>query len=125
MTVWTRDDLAKIDGAQELRIAPSRTDGTLRPYTTIWVVRVGDDIYVRSFRGHQGRWFQRAQRSRQGRIRAGGIERDVTFEDEQDAHRHQAIDDAYRAKYGRYGDAYIRPMLGPDAVSTTFRLVPR
>jgi hypothetical protein len=41
---WTADELARIEGATELRLASRRPDGTLRPFVTIWVVRAGDDV---------------------------------------------------------------------------------
>jgi hypothetical protein len=39
-TSWTGDELATISRAEELGLASLRGDGTLRPYVTIWVVRV-------------------------------------------------------------------------------------
>ena len=48
MTGWTSDELAKIGTAQELQIASLCRDGSLRNPRTIGVVRVGDDLYVRS-----------------------------------------------------------------------------
>jgi Uncharacterized protein conserved in bacteria (DUF2255) len=48
MTAWTRDELDKIAPAEELQLASVRRDGTLRHPLTIWVVRHGDDLYVRS-----------------------------------------------------------------------------
>ncbi|WP_345637208.1 DUF2255 family protein [Rugosimonospora acidiphila] len=48
---WASDELAAVGGAEELRLASSRPDGTLRPYVTIRVVRAGDGLYVRSARG--------------------------------------------------------------------------
>ena len=48
MPTWTNDELAKIGAAEELEIASLRRDGTLRNPVTIWVVRVGDDLCVRS-----------------------------------------------------------------------------
>ena len=48
MTGWTSDELARIGTAEELQIASLRRDGTLRNPRTIWVVRVVDDLYVRS-----------------------------------------------------------------------------
>ena len=124
MSGWRGSELAKIGAADELEITSFRNDGTIRPYTTIWVVRVGDDLYVRSWRGHSGRWFRRALQRRQGRIRTGEIERDVTFEEPDDT-VHPGIDNAYRTKYGRYPEAYVQPMVEPDATAATFRLVPR
>ena len=124
MNGWTDDELARIAGADELDITSYRAEGTIRPYTTIWVVRVGDDLYVRSWRGRSSQWFRRALRRGQGRIRVGGIERDVSFEEPDDS-VDAAIDDAYRTKYGRFPEAYIQPMVEPDATAATFRLIPR
>jgi hypothetical protein len=47
MTAWTPDELARVGQADELQISSRRADGDLRPFVTIWAVRVGDDIYVR------------------------------------------------------------------------------
>ena len=44
MPDWTSQDLDRIGSADEIDIAPCRPDGALRSYTTIWVVRVGDDL---------------------------------------------------------------------------------
>ncbi len=58
MRDWTAEELDRIGAADELEIAALRPDGSLRPFTTIWVVRVGDDLYVRSYRGRRGGWFR-------------------------------------------------------------------
>ena len=102
MTSWTGDDLDRIGAAEELQLASLRRDGTLRPYVTMWVVRAGDDLYVRSAYGPNNPWFRRAKASGAGRIRAGGLERDVTFA-EPASGVHAAIDAAYHSKYDRYG----------------------
>jgi hypothetical protein len=101
MSGWTDDELDRIGTADELEIASYRPDGSLRRYTTIWVVQVGDDLYVRSWHGRAASWFRWALQRHQGRIQAGGVERDVTFE-EPDDDLHPAIHQAYRTKYGRY-----------------------
>jgi len=126
MATWTSGELGTIGAADELRIAPRRRDGTLRPPVPIWVVRVGDDLYVRSWRGHGGVWFRGAQQTHQGHISAGGVEKDVTFADVDAADAvNDAIDAAYRAKYHRYGARYVDPMVAPEARAATLRLVPR
>ena len=51
MTTWTSDEIQKIATAEELEVASLRGDGTLRKPTPIWVVRVGDALYVRSVNG--------------------------------------------------------------------------
>jgi hypothetical protein len=124
MSDWTAEELDKVGAADELQIAALRPDGSLRPDTTIWVVRVGDDLYVRSYRGRGGAWFRSAQRRHQGRIRAGGVQRDVTFEEPGDADP-DAIDRAYRSKYARYSSTHVDPMVDPGARAATLRLTPR
>jgi len=124
MSDWTADELGKIGAAEELEIAPLREDGSLRPFVTIWVVRVGDDLYVRSYRGHSGAWFRSALRRPQGRIRAGGVDRDVDLAEPDDADQ-DAIDQAYWTKYAPYASTYVGPMVSPEARATTLRLVAR
>jgi hypothetical protein len=87
-------------------------------------MRVGDDLYVRSWRGQEGAWFRHATRTGEGRIDAGGVEKDVTFVTEPDAGINDRIDAADREKYRRSA-AYVPPMITSDARTTTLRLVPR
>ena len=121
---WTDDELDRIGAAEELELATLRRDGTPRDPVTIWVVRLGDDLYVRSFHGRGGSWFRAAQARGEGRIGAGGVEKDVAFVDA-DHDLENQIDAAYRTKYRRYSDSYVPPMIGPEARATTLRLVPR
>jgi hypothetical protein len=60
----------------------------------IWVVRVHDDLYVRSYRGPSGSWYRRARRNGSGRIRVGGIDRAVRFT-AADAGVRAKVDEAY------------------------------
>jgi hypothetical protein len=76
---WTNHELSTIGDAEKLQPASKRADGTLHSYATMWVVRVGGDLYVRSADGPTNPWFRRAKARGAGRVRAGGIERDVTF----------------------------------------------
>ena len=124
MTGWTADELARIGRATELDIASRRADGTLRPFVTIWVVRSGDDLFVRSAYGYANPWFQRALASGEGRIRAGGVEGDVTFE-VTGPDVAGPVSAAYHAKYDRYGPGIVGTVVSPEAARSTLRLVPR
>ena len=124
MSNWTAEELAKVGAADELEIASVRPDGSLRPYVTIWVVRVGDDLYVRSYRGRDSAWFRAVLRRPEGRIRAGGVDRDVTFTEPADA-GNAVIDQAYRTKYAGYSRTYVEPMVSPKAQAATLRLIAR
>ena len=74
MSTWTSDELDRIGGAEELEIASLRRDGTLRNPVTIWVVRHGDDLYVRSVNGRESSWFRGAQARHEAHIEAGGVD---------------------------------------------------
>ncbi len=125
MATWTKDELDKIAAAEELELASLRRDSTLSNAVTIWVVRVGDDLYVRSWKGDGGAWFRATQEHHEGHITAGGVGKDVTFVAQADADINHQIDAAYRTKYRRHGGRYVDPMVAPTARATTIKLVPR
>jgi hypothetical protein len=125
MTTWTSDELDRIGTAEELGITPRRRDGTLRNPVTIWVVRHGDDLYVRSVNGRTSAWFRGVQVRHEGRIQAGGVEKDVTFVEEAGSEINEQIDAAYRSKYRRYAESIVGSIVSPKARSATIKLVPR
>src|SRR6187455_2399191 len=122
MNVWSDEELVDVGGANELRIAPARPDGTLQPARIIWVVRHGDDLYIRSVNGPDGAWFRGVQASHAGHISAGGTDAEVVLEDADDD-LDDEIDEEYRRKYGRSSSSVAR-ITSPEARSTTIRLVP-
>jgi hypothetical protein len=124
MTVWTSVELNKIASAEELHIATLRADGTLRKPVIIWMVRVGDDLYVRCVNGREGAWFRGVLTRHAGQIQAGGVEKDVTFVEENDPEVNRQIDAAYLAKYRHYPQ-YVAPMVVPKVKAATLKLVPR
>jgi hypothetical protein len=123
MTTWTSSELNKIGIAEEMQIASLRRDGTLRKPVIIWVVRVGDDLYIRSVNGRSGVWFRGVQVRHEGHIRAGGVDKDVIFV-EADPGINDQIDAAYHTKYSRYPQ-YVAPMVTPEVRAATIKLVPR
>ena len=126
MAEWTTDELERVGSAEELLVSSKRPDGTDRPFVTIWVVRVGDELCIRSAYGSDNPWFRRAAASGAGRIRAGGVERDVTFApvSADDTSAQQAVDAAYHAKYDSHGPAIVGTVVGAHAYPTTLRLDP-
>ena len=121
---WTPDELARVSRATELELTSRRSDGSYRPYVTIWVVRAADRLYVRSANGWNNGWFQLALKSGEGRIPAAGVERDVAFE-EPGPDVTAAVTAAYHAKYDRYGPSIVGTVISAEAVKSTLRLVPR
>jgi hypothetical protein len=124
MAAWTEDELRRIGGADELEIASVRPDGTQRAPRPIWVVRVGDDLYVRAAYGAGSGWHRIARASGQARISAGGVEKDVTVEDA-DLGVLDAVDGAYREKYGSRYSSIVESITDADHRATTLRLMPR
>jgi hypothetical protein len=125
MTNWTQKDLERIGAAEELQLVTFKKDGTLRRPVTIRVVRVGDDLYIRSWRGHTAAWFRGTRVRHEGRLWAGGVTKDVTFVDvSSDEALNNEIDTAYQSKYRRYSATFVAPMIAPQARATTLKLVP-
>ena len=125
MTAWTSDEINKIAAAEELEIASVRRDGRLRNPVTIWVVRHGDDLYVRSVNGRTSAWFRGTQDRHAGHLHAGGVEKDVTFVEETDPGMNDQLDAAYRTKYRRYAASIVNSIISPAARAATIKLVPR
>jgi hypothetical protein len=122
MRPWSKEELRRIAETDDLHISPFREDGkTYGTPTWIWSVVVDDDLYVRAYNGQKSRWYQAALRQRAGRITAGGMRKEVTFDHVEGLD--DEIDEAYRKKYS--GSPYLKPMLGERARSATVRVVPR
>jgi len=122
MSGWTNDDLERVGATQELELASVRRDGTLGAPVTMWVVRHGEDLYVRSVNGRRSSWFRGAQDRHEAHIEAGGVEKDVALVETDDLD--DELDAAYREKYGRYAGPTARITNG-EARAATLRLVPR
>jgi hypothetical protein len=121
---WTGEELLRIGGEEELRLASRRPDGSLRPLTTMWVVRAGNDLYVRSAGGPSRPWYRHALSSGTGRIEADGAGAGGEVNSAAGApEANQDIDAAYHAKYDRYGPAIVGHVTGTAAHAVTIRLI--
>lgn len=120
---WANTELDRIGDAEELDLASVREDGSLRRPVTMWVVRDGDDIYVRSVNGRGSSWFRSATASHHARIHAGGVEKDVELVETDETN--DAVDAAYEHKYGRRYPSIVPSIVAPEARAATLKLVPR
>jgi hypothetical protein len=123
MTVgWKPKTLSEIADQEEIRISSERTGGGYNRWTPIWVVRVGDDLYVRSGFGTNGSWYRNATKS-QAYVNAAGVRYKVSLVLPTDPASIAAVDKAYRQKYS--GDPSLPLLLSDEARSTTSRLIPQ
>jgi hypothetical protein len=125
---WRADELSTIDAAGEVDVATRRSDGTLRSARTVWIVRHGDAVYVRSVNGTTAAWYRGVQTRHQGELTAGRLQRGVVFAEAgthagEDSELDDALDAAYRAKYGRSSGAVAR-ITADAARATTLRVDP-
>lgn len=124
MASWTSDELRKIEKADELDLSSLRRDDTLRSPVTMWVVRVDDNLYVRAVRGRTGAWFRGVLTRHAGRVRSGGVAKEVLFIEELDSAVNAQIDAAYREKYRRYPREYVDACVTAEAQAATLKLIP-
>ncbi|MFJ4834419.1 DUF2255 family protein [Streptomyces sp. NPDC088747] len=123
MTQWNDKELDGIGTAEDLDLASEPADGSLREPVTMWVVRAGDHLYVRSVKCTDGPWYRGTRSRQQGRVEAGGVREDVTFH-EAGPGEYADVDAAYRTKYGHY-TSIVEHVLTERARAATLRLEPR
>jgi hypothetical protein len=119
---WTNDELTRIEASDELQLRSMRSDGSLRDPVTIWVVRIGNDLYIRSVKGRNGPWFKGTQDQHKGHISSGAVEKDVQFADVHDS-VNDKVDEAYRSKYRNYSASIVDHVLTPEAQKSTLQLI--
>ncbi len=128
MNGWSADELSIIDGTGEVKVATRRSDGTLRAARIVWIVRYEDGVYVRSVNGTAAAWYRGVQTRHAGALSAGRLRREVVFVEAGehaggDSGLDDALDAAYRDKYGR-SSTRRGPYHRGVARTTTLRLDP-
>lgn len=114
-------DFSKFGQAEELEISPLGEDGQYLKPVIIWGVLLGENLYVRSYRGSNSKWYQNALTQRKGRIRVGKTRLEVSFAvPEPDIH--EQLDQAYRQKYQRYPSTYVESITHQVAREATLQL---
>jgi hypothetical protein len=117
-----RNPLAHLAEVEEISIGFRRPDGSTGS-TPVWIVRVGDNLFVRSIRGPEGGWYRRLRADPNGEVREGGHLHSVHAEPVANTHTIAEVTRAYATKYS--GSPFVRPLLEEPAASATLRLDPR
>lgn len=119
---FLKEDLEKINNADDLKIAPFREDGkTYGTPTWIWAVAVHGNLYVRAYNGVKSGWYKAAMLQKAGRIIAAGMTKEVGFEPVQEDMK-AAIDEAYKKKYNN--SPYLSEMLSNRANTASVKIIP-
>jgi hypothetical protein len=122
---WNPETLAALADALEVDVTPIGADGTRHDTRIVWSIGVGDELYIRSWKGRGAIWFTDALATGRGEIAltAGGASQLVTFEEVDAAAPVQAqISATYLSKYA--ADRYASTMNEPGPLESTLRLIP-
>ena len=115
------DDLARLRAAEEVDIETQSPEGAIHR-TTIWLVVDGQDVFVRSVRGRQGRWFREAAANPAVAIHVDGRRLPATAIAATDP---DSIDRTTRAVIEKYvGIEGFDSMQNPAIFEATLRLEP-
>jgi hypothetical protein len=112
--------LALFDRAREVDIE-TRSEKGAKHSVPIWVVVDGGEVFVRTYRGKNSRWY-RELLARSGAVVADGKRVSVRAERAVEAEAIRRTSDGYRKKYGKSGS--LDAMLRRAVLETTLRLEP-
>ncbi len=121
---FDRETLQLLEETKEVRIETRRDEDAPVHRTTIWVVTVDGDVFVRSVRGEQGRWYREVSANPSAALHAGDRRIPVRAVPVTDEQRVGAVSEAYQSKYGRTSPGSTRAMLQPETLPTTLKLEP-
>jgi hypothetical protein len=114
-------DLHDLDVAREIRIETKGDHGHTNA-TVIWVVVDQNEVFVRSVKGEQGRWYREALANSAVTLDDDGRRLEAKAVPVRDADSIRRINAALQRKYEK-DDGYDE-MLVPDVLTANFRLEP-
>src|SRR3979411_156559 len=100
MAKKSEDLLWRLAESDEVEIETRRDAKSPLHRTTIWIVPTEYGVYVRSFKGKKGRWYQEAIANPRWTIRVGRRKVTARAELEHNPLVIRAVNAAYRKKYG-------------------------
>lgn len=116
----TNEQLALIDRTREVRVETFSTSGSVK--TVIWIVVVDGTVYVRSVRGDDGHWYQRALANPLLAIHVGDERIEFRAIHVSDPDEIVAVSNALRDKYPAGGS--LDRMTRAGVLDNTLRLEP-
>ena len=118
------DLLWKIADSDEVDIETRRDAKSPLHRVIIWIAPTEYGVYIRSYKGKRGRWYQEALANPIVTIRLGRRKVTSRAEPEKNALVIRAVNAAYRKKYGERWPDETSDMLRRSLLPTTLRLTP-
>ncbi len=112
--------LRELRDRKEVAIRTPKHPGT---GVTIWIVVSGDEVFIRSVKGPQGRWFRDLTGGGPATLEFAGRTVAVTAVPATDTASVERASREYLSKYRE--SPYAQPMVRPEVLGTTMRLEPR
>jgi hypothetical protein len=112
-----------LETVEEVEIETSRGGDAPVHRTIIWVVTHAGDVYVRSLRGEDGRWFRELMANPDSALHVEGDAVPVRATRAGDPESVERASEGFRRKYG--DSPYLDTMIRDEIASTTVRLEPR
>ena len=113
--------LNQLNSTEEIDIETQSATGRTHR-TTIWVVVVDNDVYVRSVRGRSGRWYREITANPQSAIYVDGRRLSVRAIPITDPATIARVSNAYLQKYRN--SPFVNNMMREETLPTTLRLEP-
>jgi hypothetical protein len=119
------ETLRLLDESEEVAIETRRDAGAPTHRTIIWSVVVNGEVFVRSVRAAEGRWYREASSNpSDAALHVGDRRIPVRAVPATDGAVVEAVSEAYKSKYERKWPGPTAGMVRPEALPTTLRLVP-
>jgi hypothetical protein len=113
----------QLEKAREIDIETRASDDAPAHRVTIWVIVDGDDVFVRSYHGPEGRWYREISAHPDAVVHVDGESQAVRAVPVSDPESVQRANDGYRSKYA--DSSVVDSMLTDEVNPTTLRLEPR
>jgi hypothetical protein len=117
------DFIKRLGRTDEVDIETRRTPDAPAHRTTIWPAPYDGELYVRSLRGRQGRWFRELEENPEAVVHAGGEAVPVRAVTANDPKSVEKASEGLRRKYA--DSPYLESMVREEILDTTVRLEPR
>jgi hypothetical protein len=121
---FTPAELARLRRTAEVRIEPAAQDRMPPAKPIIWVVTDHSGVYIRSFYGARGRWYQQIRKDPRAILYVGRSRIPVRARTVSGPLVKKRVDDEFRRKYEKRWPSETADMLKQKARRHTLRLTP-